>query len=177
MTGLSGSGPAYVFLVAEALIAAAVDVGLDPDLAATLTTQLLVGSAALLAERGDPAALRVMVTSPGGTTAAGLRVLDEREVRNAFARRSRRRPHAAASCRRTTDGRPHQRQMRIRAITPATRIRARSRAIVSVVAGRMAPTLPATGELDACRRRRGVVVPGGPELNGVTWSKGQFGGR
>jgi pyrroline-5-carboxylate reductase len=84
VTGLSGSGPAYVFLVAEALIAAAVDVGLDPDLAATLTTQLLVGSAALLAERGDPAALRVMVTSPGGTTAAGLRVLDEREVRNAF---------------------------------------------------------------------------------------------
>jgi pyrroline-5-carboxylate reductase len=84
VTGLSGSGPAYVFLVAEALIAGAIDAGLTPELASTLTTQLLVGSAKLLAERGDPAALRVMVTSPGGTTAAGLRVLDEREVRRAF---------------------------------------------------------------------------------------------
>jgi pyrroline-5-carboxylate reductase len=85
VTGLSGSGPAYVFLVAEALIDAAVDVGLSPELASTLTTQLLVGSAKLLAERGDPAALRVMVTSPGGTTAAGLRVLEERAMRAAFA--------------------------------------------------------------------------------------------
>ena len=84
VTGLSGSGPAYVFLVAEALIDAAVDAGLSTELATTLTTQLLVGSAALLAERGDPAALRVMVTSPGGTTAAGLGVLDDRAVREAF---------------------------------------------------------------------------------------------
>ena len=81
VTGLSGSGPAYVFLVAEALVDAAVDAGLSPELASTLTTQLLVGSAKLLAERGDPAALRAMVTSPGGTTAAGLRVLEERGVR------------------------------------------------------------------------------------------------
>jgi pyrroline-5-carboxylate reductase len=84
VTGLSGSGPAYVFLVAEALVDAAVDAGLAPDLASMLTTQLLVGSAKLLAERGDPAALRAMVTSPGGTTAAGLRVLEERAVRAAF---------------------------------------------------------------------------------------------
>ena len=84
VTGLSGSGPAYVFLVAEALVDAAVNVGLSPELATTLTTQLLVGSAKLLAERGDPAALRVMVTSPGGTTAAGLQVLEERAVRAAF---------------------------------------------------------------------------------------------
>jgi pyrroline-5-carboxylate reductase len=82
---LSGSGPAYVFYVAEALTAAAVDAGLTPELASTLTKQLLVGSAKLLAERGDPEALRVMVTSPGGTTAAGLRVLDDRGVRAAFA--------------------------------------------------------------------------------------------
>jgi pyrroline-5-carboxylate reductase len=84
VTGLSGSGPAYVFLVAESLIDAAVDVGLPRELAAALTTQLLVGSAKLLAERGDPAALRAMVTSPGGTTAAGLRVLDEWGLRPAF---------------------------------------------------------------------------------------------
>ena len=85
VTALSGSGPAYIFLVAESLIAAAVRVGLPEELATALTTQLLVGSSALLAERGDAAALRVMVTSPGGTTEAGLRVLDERDVRGAFA--------------------------------------------------------------------------------------------
>ena len=78
------SGPAYVFLVAEALIDAAVAAGLAPDLASTLTSQLLVGSAKLLAERGDPAALRAMVTSPGGTTAAALQVLDAQGVRAAF---------------------------------------------------------------------------------------------
>jgi pyrroline-5-carboxylate reductase len=44
----------------------------------------MVGSAALLADRGDPAALRAMVTSPGGTTAAGLRALEEHAVRSAF---------------------------------------------------------------------------------------------
>jgi pyrroline-5-carboxylate reductase len=84
VTGLSGSGPAYVFFVAEALIDAAVEAGLSRELASTLTTQLLVGSATLLAERGDPAALRAMVTSPGGTTAAGVKVLEERDVRAAF---------------------------------------------------------------------------------------------
>ena len=72
VTALTGSGPAYVFLVAEALIDAAVAAGLRPPLATRMTTQLLVGSAALLAERGDAPALRAMVTSPGGTTAAGL---------------------------------------------------------------------------------------------------------
>ena len=84
VTGLTGSGPAYVFLVAEALIDAGVVAGLPPSLVEPMVVQLLVGSAALLAEQGDPAALRAMVTSPGGTTAAGLRVLDERAVRGAF---------------------------------------------------------------------------------------------
>ena len=85
VTALSGSGPAYVFLVAEALIDAAVAVGLARPVATRLTTQLLVGSSALLAERGDPAALRAMVTSPGGTTAAGLTALEAHAVRAAFA--------------------------------------------------------------------------------------------
>jgi pyrroline-5-carboxylate reductase len=84
VTGLAGSGPAYVFLVAEALTEAGVLAGLTRPTAAALVQQLLVGSAALLAERGDPAALRAMVTSPGGTTAAGLRALEDHAVRAAF---------------------------------------------------------------------------------------------
>jgi pyrroline-5-carboxylate reductase len=84
VTGLAGSGPAYLFLVAEALIDAGVLAGLSRANSEALVTQLLVGSAALLAERGDPASLRAMVTSPGGTTAAGLRALEEHAVRSAF---------------------------------------------------------------------------------------------
>ncbi len=84
VTGLAGSGPAFVFLVAEALIDAGVLAGLSRADSEALTTQLLVGSAALLRERGEPARLRAQVTSPGGTTAAGLRVLEEQGVRSAF---------------------------------------------------------------------------------------------
>ena len=84
VTGLTGSGPAYVFLVAEALIDGGVLAGLPRALAEPMVAQLLVGSAKLLAERGDPAALRAMVTSPGGTTAAGVRTLEERAVRSAL---------------------------------------------------------------------------------------------
>ncbi|MFZ9627843.1 MAG: pyrroline-5-carboxylate reductase [Ilumatobacteraceae bacterium] len=83
VTGLAGSGPAYVFLMAEALIDAGVTAGLPRATSEALVTQLLVGSAALLRERGEPATLRAMVTSPGGTTAAGLRVLEEHAVRSA----------------------------------------------------------------------------------------------
>lgn len=84
VTALTGSGPAYVFLVAEALIDAAVAAGLPRPLATRMTTQLLVGSSALLAERGDAAGLRAMVTSPAGTTAAGLAELERHAVRAAF---------------------------------------------------------------------------------------------
>ncbi len=85
VTGLAGSGPAYLMLVAEALIDAGVLVGLPRATARALTTQLLVGSARLLAETGElPEVLRANVTSPGGTTAAGLRALEDRAVRAAF---------------------------------------------------------------------------------------------
>lgn len=85
VTAVSGSGPAYVFVVAEALIEAGVLAGLPRDLARTLVVGTIEGSAALLAETGEtPEALRAAVTSPGGTTAAALRALEARAVRSAF---------------------------------------------------------------------------------------------
>lgn len=84
ITGVTGSGPAYLFLVAEALIDAAVDVGLDRDQATALVRQLFVGSAALLAEGDEPTVLRERVTSPQGTTAAGIAVLQSAGVPEAF---------------------------------------------------------------------------------------------
>ncbi len=85
VTGLSGSGPAYVFLVVEALIEAGMAVGLSPEVSSLLATDTLAGAARLLVESGQaPAILREQVTSPGGTTEAGLRVLEERGVRLAI---------------------------------------------------------------------------------------------
>jgi pyrroline-5-carboxylate reductase len=85
VTGLSGSGPAYVFLVTEALIEAGVLLGLPRDISTDLTVQTLLGSARLLVDTDDDApTLRAAVTSPGGTTAAGLRVLEDRATRAAF---------------------------------------------------------------------------------------------
>jgi pyrroline-5-carboxylate reductase len=85
VTGLSGSGPAYVFLVAEAMTDAGVLAGLPRDVAETLAFHTLLGSARLLVDDSDgPSALRAAVTSPGGTTAAGLRELERHGVRAAF---------------------------------------------------------------------------------------------
>ena len=85
LTSVSGSGPAYLFYVAEAMIEAGVHQGLTRAQATDLTVQTFVGSARMLADSGRSATvLREQVTSPGGTTAAALRVLDDRGVRAAF---------------------------------------------------------------------------------------------
>jgi len=77
VTGLSGSGPAYLFLLAEALIDAGEAEGLPRDVAVALTEQTLLGAATLLCRSDDPpATLRENVTSEGGTTAAGLAVFE-----------------------------------------------------------------------------------------------------
>ena len=82
VTGLSGSGPAYVFLLAEALMDAGVAVGLSREVSVALTEQTLLGAATLLRASSDPPdVLRRNVTSPGGTTAAGLAVFDAADFR------------------------------------------------------------------------------------------------
>lgn len=103
VTAVSGSGPAYFFLMVEALIDAGVDVGLTRKVATDLVVQTLAGSAAMLLERVEensaaadatsmgggadttPAQLRATITSPGGTTAAGLRELERGNLRGAVA--------------------------------------------------------------------------------------------
>ncbi|WP_370616415.1 pyrroline-5-carboxylate reductase [Mumia sp. Pv 4-285] len=82
---VSGSGPAYVFLAIEALVEAGVHLGLPRTTSTELAVQTFAGAARLAAETGEhPAVLRERVTSPGGTTAAGLRQLEERGLRAAF---------------------------------------------------------------------------------------------
>lgn len=80
-TGVAGSGPAYVFLFAEALIEAAVGQGIERAVAERVVGHLLLGSSSLLVERGDAARLRENVTSPGGTTAAGLARFEAHDFR------------------------------------------------------------------------------------------------
>lgn len=84
-TALSGSGPAYVYLMMEALIDASLQVGFSLDTAKDMAVQTIYGTAKLVKETGaDPADLRRRVTSPGGTTAAALAVLEERGFRAAL---------------------------------------------------------------------------------------------
>jgi pyrroline-5-carboxylate reductase len=83
VTGLSGSGPAYVFLLAEALMDAGEAEGLSRDVAVALTEQTLLGAATLLRQSEESAAtLRQNVTSAGGTTAAGLAVFEAGDFRS-----------------------------------------------------------------------------------------------
>lgn len=85
VTAISGSGPAYVFYVVEAMIEAGVVLGLPRVMATELVVQTLYGAATMIRETGQhPTVLREQVTSPGGTTAAALRQLDDHKVRAAF---------------------------------------------------------------------------------------------
>ena len=86
VTGLSGSGPAYVFLLAEAMTDAGVAMGLTRDVAGRLAGQTIAGAGRMLtADGADPVDLRAGVTTPAGTTAAGLAALEERGLRAAMA--------------------------------------------------------------------------------------------
>ena len=85
VTAISGSGPAYLFFVVEAMIDAGVMLGLPRDIATQLVVQTMYGSAKLLSESGEhPTVLRERVTSPGGTTAAAVRQLENHRVKAAF---------------------------------------------------------------------------------------------
>jgi len=85
VTAISGSGPAYIFFVVESMIEAGVHLGLPRSVASELVVQTVVGSAKLLRDTGEhPVVLRERVTSPGGTTAAALRELEDHKVRAAF---------------------------------------------------------------------------------------------
>lgn len=98
VTAVSGTGPAYFFYLAEALVAGGIDAGLSHDVATELVVQTMIGSAALLHQADmEPAELRAQVTSPGGTTAAAVAVLDAAGVQQLF------RDAVAAAARRSTE--------------------------------------------------------------------------
>ena len=85
VTGLSGSGPAYVYTVIEALVDGGVNVGLPRDTATTLAAQTVAGAARMVLESGrHPAILKDQITSPGGTTIAGLHKVEEKGLRDAL---------------------------------------------------------------------------------------------
>ncbi len=85
VTGLSGSGPAYIYMVIEALSDGGLKMGMPRDLAFKLATQTVLGSAALVKHTGlHPAILKDQVTTPAGTTISALHVLEERGLRSMF---------------------------------------------------------------------------------------------
>jgi pyrroline-5-carboxylate reductase len=85
VTGLSGSGPAYFYYLVEAMEKSAAEIGLDANLAKELIVQTLLGTAEMLKNSEKPSQqLRHEVTSPGGTTEAGIRVLEHHQVQEAF---------------------------------------------------------------------------------------------
>jgi pyrroline-5-carboxylate reductase len=84
VTGLSGSGPAYVFHLIEGMVEAGVRGGLSEAVALELAAQTVYGAGRMALETGrSPADLRIQVTSPGGTTQAGLKVMEEKEFKQA----------------------------------------------------------------------------------------------
>ncbi|MBB2483211.1 pyrroline-5-carboxylate reductase [Bacillus sp. APMAM] len=85
VTGLSGSGPAYIYYIVEAMENSAKEIGLESELAKKLIVQTLLGAAEMLNHSKEKAEkLRIAVTSPGGTTEAGIRVLDQHKVKDAL---------------------------------------------------------------------------------------------
>ena len=84
VTALSGSGPAYVCYLLEAMIEAGKRLGLGESSSRTLSLQTLLGTAKMIAEGGEPSQLRERVTSPGGTTQAAIKVLEDKKWKQIF---------------------------------------------------------------------------------------------